>query len=270
MIVRPDLEGRTLQPVKPVTYHGGRRNRDPGLSDASCRQGPARSCRPSSLPHGGPSARDEWGFDWLAQFLAARGYAVIQPQLSRLGRLWRRLARTKTASGTGGPRSATSPPRPIGWPSQGIADPATTGDRRLVLRRLCRAAVRGDRADLVQGGGRDRAGHRPRAAEAARRGTSPIAELVSGFVGSGPHIAGRFAAAARVGDQGAGAAGPRRSGRQRRIAHIAEDERRACRSAGKQSELLTFDGLDHQLDDSDARTQMLTKIGELLDRTIGH
>jgi dipeptidyl aminopeptidase/acylaminoacyl peptidase len=44
----------------------------------------------------------------------------------------------------------------------------------------------------------------------------------------------------------------------------------ALRSAGKQSELLTFDGLDHQLEDSDARTQMLTKIGELLERTIGH
>jgi dipeptidyl aminopeptidase/acylaminoacyl peptidase len=43
----------------------------------------------------------------------------------------------------------------------------------------------------------------------------------------------------------------------------------ALRSAGKQSELLTFEGLDHQLDDSDARTQMLTKIGELLERTIG-
>lgn len=31
------------------------------------------------LPHGGPSARDEWGFDWLVQFFAARGYAVLQP-----------------------------------------------------------------------------------------------------------------------------------------------------------------------------------------------
>ena len=29
------------------------------------------------LPHGGPSSRDTWGFDWLAQFFAARGYAVI-------------------------------------------------------------------------------------------------------------------------------------------------------------------------------------------------
>ena len=32
------------------------------------------------LPHGGPSARDSPTFDWLAQFLAARGYAVLQPQ----------------------------------------------------------------------------------------------------------------------------------------------------------------------------------------------
>ena len=31
------------------------------------------------LPHGGPSARDEWGFDWLAQYLANQGYAVLQP-----------------------------------------------------------------------------------------------------------------------------------------------------------------------------------------------
>jgi len=31
------------------------------------------------MPHGGPSARDEWGFDWLPQFFAAKGFAVIQP-----------------------------------------------------------------------------------------------------------------------------------------------------------------------------------------------
>lgn len=31
------------------------------------------------MPHGGPGSRDEWGFDWLVQFFAARGYAVIQP-----------------------------------------------------------------------------------------------------------------------------------------------------------------------------------------------
>jgi dipeptidyl aminopeptidase/acylaminoacyl peptidase len=33
-----------------------------------------------ALPHGGPEARDQGGFDWLPQFLASRGYAVLQPQ----------------------------------------------------------------------------------------------------------------------------------------------------------------------------------------------
>lgn len=32
------------------------------------------------LPHGGPAARDSFGFDFLVQFLATRGYAVLQPQ----------------------------------------------------------------------------------------------------------------------------------------------------------------------------------------------
>ena len=32
------------------------------------------------LPHGGPAAQDELGFDFMAQALAARGYLVVQPQ----------------------------------------------------------------------------------------------------------------------------------------------------------------------------------------------
>ena len=32
------------------------------------------------LPHGGPTARDHFDFDYIAQFLATRGYAVLQPQ----------------------------------------------------------------------------------------------------------------------------------------------------------------------------------------------
>ena len=55
------------------------RARDPGLPHAAqgrAREEPAaRSC----CPHGGPWARDNWGFDNLAQFLANRGYAVLQP-----------------------------------------------------------------------------------------------------------------------------------------------------------------------------------------------
>jgi dipeptidyl aminopeptidase/acylaminoacyl peptidase len=32
------------------------------------------------LPHGGPAVRDDPGFDWWAQSLASRGYAVLQPE----------------------------------------------------------------------------------------------------------------------------------------------------------------------------------------------
>ncbi|CAN0492984.1 unnamed protein product, partial [Scytosiphon promiscuus] len=32
------------------------------------------------MPHGGPVARDYWGFDLWAQTLASRGYLVVQPQ----------------------------------------------------------------------------------------------------------------------------------------------------------------------------------------------
>lgn len=37
------------------------------------------------MPHGGPAARDDAGFDWWAQFLASRGYAVLQPQFRGSG-----------------------------------------------------------------------------------------------------------------------------------------------------------------------------------------
>lgn len=32
------------------------------------------------MPHGGPNARDDDGFDYMVQFLASRGYAVLRPQ----------------------------------------------------------------------------------------------------------------------------------------------------------------------------------------------
>jgi dipeptidyl aminopeptidase/acylaminoacyl peptidase len=40
---------------------------------------PAKDLPAILLPHGGPWARDGWGFDNLAQFMANRGYAVLQP-----------------------------------------------------------------------------------------------------------------------------------------------------------------------------------------------
>jgi dienelactone hydrolase len=45
----------------------------------------ARNLPAAVLPHGGPQARDHFGFDWWAQALASRGYVVIQPQFRGSG-----------------------------------------------------------------------------------------------------------------------------------------------------------------------------------------
>lgn len=44
------------------------------------------------LPHGGPEARDEYGFDPFVQFLVSRGYAVFQPQFRGSGGFGRAFA----------------------------------------------------------------------------------------------------------------------------------------------------------------------------------
>ena len=96
------------------------------------------------LPHGGPSARDEWGFDWLVQFFVARGYAVLQPNFrgsSGYGSAW--FGR----NGFQAWRTAIGDVNDAGrWlVGAGHRRSRQAGDRRLVLRRLCRAAVAGAR-----------------------------------------------------------------------------------------------------------------------------
>ena len=72
------LNGKVLAPVKPVSY----RARD-GLEIPSYLTLPVGRT-PGKLPlivmpHGGPFARDSWQYDPWVQFLANRGYAVLQP-----------------------------------------------------------------------------------------------------------------------------------------------------------------------------------------------
>lgn len=74
----PKLPSENLAEMKPIRYEA----RD-GLSI------PAYLTLPKGIPsenlptilliHGGPWSRDYWGYDPIAQFLANRGYAVLQP-----------------------------------------------------------------------------------------------------------------------------------------------------------------------------------------------
>jgi dienelactone hydrolase len=75
---RPNLPTEHLAPMAPVRYTA----RD-GLEIPAYLTLPkgleARNLPVVILPHGGPWARDTWGYDSYAQFLANRGYAVFQP-----------------------------------------------------------------------------------------------------------------------------------------------------------------------------------------------
>ncbi len=75
---RPELPTEQLVPMVPIRYDSV-----DGLSIPAYLTLPETGNR-TNLPgivyvHGGPWARDHWGYNSFAQFLANRGYAVIQP-----------------------------------------------------------------------------------------------------------------------------------------------------------------------------------------------
>ncbi|MFN0279423.1 MAG: alpha/beta fold hydrolase [Pyrinomonadaceae bacterium] len=76
--VRERIPRESLSPMKPVRYKSSDGLEIPayltlpkGLSE--------KNLPLIVVPHGGPWARDGWGYNSLAQFLANRGYAVLQP-----------------------------------------------------------------------------------------------------------------------------------------------------------------------------------------------
>jgi len=76
---RPALQGKTLSTVKPITYAAADGTQIPGYLTLPPGVTDAKNLPAIVMPHGGPGSRDSWGFDWLAQFYAQRGYVVLQP-----------------------------------------------------------------------------------------------------------------------------------------------------------------------------------------------
>lgn len=266
MLARPELKGRPLASVKTVSIPLS----DGGTMLAYLTLPPGKDARnlPAVVfPHGGPSARDEWGFDWIPQFLAARGYAVIQPQyrgsagfgdswLNDNGfKNWRTsigdistATRWLASQGIADPRRTAI----VGWSYGGYAALQSAAIEPTLYKAVVAVAPVTDLAQLKQ---------------EAEGFTN--ARLVDRIVGSGPHIVEgspiHYADAISVpvllvhGDLDSNV-------RYRQSARMDA----ALRAAGKPSEFLSFKGLDHQLDDSSARTQLLTRMAETLDRAIGH
>lgn len=75
----PALNGVPLGALREISYKA----RDGTPIPAYLTLPPGNAAGPKPLvvlPHGGPQARDYPRFDWLVQFIASRGYAVLQPQ----------------------------------------------------------------------------------------------------------------------------------------------------------------------------------------------
>jgi dipeptidyl aminopeptidase/acylaminoacyl peptidase len=76
--VRETLPRESLAPMQPISYPSSDGLEIPAYLTLP-KGVPSRDLPLIVVPHGGPWARDTWGYDGLAQFLANRGYAVLQP-----------------------------------------------------------------------------------------------------------------------------------------------------------------------------------------------
>ena len=264
--VRPELTGRALARVSPVRIPTAGGVQIPGYLTLPP-NGSGKNLPAIVLPHGGPSARDEWGFDWLAQFLVARGYAVIQPNYrgsAGYGEQWEGANGFKDWQSAIGDITASA--RYL--IDQGIADPkrlAILGWSYGGYAALQSAAVQPDlyKAAVAIAPVTELSLLKRQSENFTNR------ELMENYVGSGAHLVegspARLAGSIKVpvllvhGDLDANVG----------IAH-SERMLAALQDSGKKAELMRFKGLGHQLDDSNARTRMLTRIGEFLETAIGH
>ena len=266
MLQRPQLDGRTLAHVTSVVIPAPDGSQIPGYLTLPP-DGRTKGLPAVVLPHGGPSARDEWGFDWIAQFLAARGYAVLQPEYrgsAGYGDQWQnengfRNWRTSMSDIAASARwlasqgiASANRIAIVGWSYGGYAA-LMEGETDPNLYKAIVAIAPVTDLDLLKQEEQDFADSR----------------IVKDFVGGGDVAA---------------AGSPLRHADQIQAPVLlvhgdldtnvrfeqSQKMAAALKAAGKPVEFLSYKGLDHQLADSNVRAEVLTHIGQLLDQTIGH
>jgi dipeptidyl aminopeptidase/acylaminoacyl peptidase len=260
LAVRPELQDVKLATVKPIQYPAADGTMIPGyltLPPGS----DGKNLPAIVLPHGGPSARDEWGFDWLSQFYAAQGYAVLQPNFrgsSGYGDAWFQdngFRSWKTAigdvqdAGRWMVKQGIADPKKlgiVGWSYGGYAAlQSAVTDPGLFKAVVAIAPV----TDL------------DRLRQQTRNWSNRF--LASDFIG-GVEVA-QEASPTRHAQQIKAPVLMFHGGLDRNV-HIDHSKMMATRlqSAGVPNRLITWDNLDHYLEDSDARITMLRTSDEWL------
>jgi dipeptidyl aminopeptidase/acylaminoacyl peptidase len=249
---RPQLDDVPLSPVKAVTYKAADGTEIPAyltLPPGSTGKGlPA-----IVMPHGGPSSRDEWGFDWMAQYFANRGFAVLQPNFrgsSGYGdswfqnngfRSWRTAVGDVADAGRWLIAQGIAEPKKLGilgWSYGGYAALQSAAVTPDLFRAVVAIAPVTDLAKLRE--------------DAMKYTTGRIQR---DFIGSGPHI--------REGSPAQNASAIRAPvllfhGTIDSNVLIGQSQLMKDK-LGKGAELVVYEGLDHQLDDGTARTDMLRR-----------
>jgi len=266
LVTRGELEGVKLAKVKSVTYPAGDGEMVPGYLTLPPGMDDPKGLPAIVLPHGGPGDRDEWGFDWLSQYYASRGFAVLQPNFrgsTGYGEAW--LHRNGFRSW----RIAIGDVLDAGrWlVAQGIADPA----------KLCVVGWSYGGYAALQSAVTDQGLFKAVVAIAPVTDLQTLKEehrdwsdyyLVSDMIGEGPQV--REGSPARNAEKIKVPVLLFHAALDRNVG-IAQSRLMASRleSAGVKHELVTWDDLDHHLEDSAARTEMLRKSDAFLRQAIG-
>jgi dipeptidyl aminopeptidase/acylaminoacyl peptidase len=265
LVVREELEGVKLANQRPISYPAGDGVMIPAYLTLPPGREDAKGLPAIVLPHGGPSARDEWGFDWLSQFFANRGYAVLQPEFRGSAgygdawfrqngfRSWRVAIGDILAAGHWLVGQGVDPAKLgiFGWSYGGYAALQCAVTEPGTFKAVVAVAPV---TDLVA------------FREDFHKYTSY--DLLSEFIGAGPHL--------KEGSPIEHAENIKVPvllfhGEADTNVSIAQSKRMAdkLKSVGGKVELITFDKLDHNLEDASARTQMLSKADAFLRQALG-
>jgi dipeptidyl aminopeptidase/acylaminoacyl peptidase len=262
---RPEIAGYQPCPQKSITYKAADGTPIPAYLTFPP-SGVSKKLPLVVMPHGGPSARDTRGFDWLAQYWAQLGYVVFQPNYrgsSGYGdsffqkngfQSWRTAigdindgVRGLIADGTADPAKVVA----FGWSYGGYAVLQGAVVDAGLYKSVVAVAPVTDLGLML---------------ERAKQYTSQM--IVKSIIGSGPHLI-----------EGSPAKNAERiqvpvflfQGDKDLNVEITQSQAMdsALKSAGKPHQLVVYPGLDHQLDDSAARADMLSKSARWFEAAIG-